>query len=60
MTALSTYLEGLARPIRVVVTGGREFIGGDLYSRQSDGKPWVEVAAFVADERFKQERLFNA
>jgi len=38
---------------------GREFIGGDLYSRQGDGKPWVDVAAFVADERFKQERLFE-
>lgn len=37
---------------------GRRFIGGDLYCRVSDGKPWVDVAAFVADERFKQERLF--
>lgn len=36
---------------------GRRFVGGDLLARE-DGTPWVEVAGSVADERFRQERLF--
>jgi hypothetical protein len=39
---------------------GRRFVGGDLLARQDDGKPWIDVAASVADERFKQTRLFGA
>ena len=44
---------------------GRRFIGGDLGSRTADperrldGVPWVEVAARVLDERFRQVRLFG-
>ena len=44
---------------------GRRFVGGDLGSRTPDaargldGAPWVDVAARVLDERFKQQRLFG-
>lgn len=37
---------------------GRRFVGGDLLARQDDGKPWVDVAAEVADARFAQLGLF--
>ena len=44
---------------------GRRFIGGDLGARTADDArgldavPWVDVAARVLDQRFKQERLFG-
>ena len=44
---------------------GRRFVGGDLGNRTPDtergldGAPWVDVAARVLDERFKQQRLFG-
>ena len=47
------------------VENGRRFIGGDLYSRETnperglDAAPWVEIAARVADERFTQARGFK-
>lgn len=31
---------------------GRDFIGGDLLSRDKDNKPWVNVAAEIAEGRF--------
>jgi hypothetical protein len=34
---------------------GRRFIGGDLFERQDDGVPWVEVAERVADARYGSE-----
>lgn len=46
---------------------GRRFVGGDLLSRQDnednrrrglDPAPWVDVAARVLDERWKQQRMF--
>ncbi len=38
---------------------GRQFIGGDLYERQDDGKPWVVVAAEIAEARYQQQALFG-
>ena len=44
---------------------GRRFVGGDMLSRVPDpergldGARWIDVAARVADERFRQERLFR-
>jgi DNA modification methylase len=38
---------------------GRRFVGGDLYVRTDDGRPWIDVAADVADARFRQARLFG-
>lgn len=40
------------------ISWGRRFIGGDLFTRQDDGKPWVDVAADVLIERQRQKRLF--
>ena len=37
---------------------GRRFIGGDLGARQTDGKPWVDVAADLWAARQRQGRLF--
>lgn len=41
------------------IAWGRRFIGGDLYARQEDGKPWVDVAAHVLTERQRQRSLFG-
>ncbi len=38
---------------------GRRFVGGDLLARQDDGKPWIEVAAEIAEERYRQTTLFG-
>ena len=38
---------------------GRRFHGGDLYERQSDKKPWVDVAAEIAEARYAQLGLFE-
>jgi hypothetical protein len=40
------------------IAWGRRFIGGDLFARQDDGKPWIDVAADVLIERQRQKRLF--
>ncbi len=37
---------------------GRRFIGGDLGARQTDGRPWVDVAADLWAARQRQGRLF--
>lgn len=40
------------------IAWGRRFIGGDLFARQEDGKPWIDVAADVLIERQRQKKLF--
>jgi hypothetical protein len=37
---------------------GRRAVGGDLYSRQTDGVPWIEVADQILRERLRQQALF--
>lgn len=41
------------------IAHGRVFVGGDLLARQEDGKPWIDVAAHVLNERQRQGRLFG-
>lgn len=36
---------------------GRRFIGGDLGARQTDNKPWIDVAADLWEARARQLRL---
>jgi len=38
---------------------GRRFIGGDLGARQTDGRPWVDVAADLWAARQRQVKLFG-
>lgn len=38
---------------------GRRFRGGDLFERQDDGKPWIDVAGEIAEERYRQQALFG-
>ena len=40
------------------IAWGRRLIGGDLFARQDDGKPWIDVAADVLIERQRQKKLF--
>lgn len=49
---------GAGTSLVAAMSHGRRFIGGDLLARVSDGKPWVDVAADIAEARFRQVRLF--
>lgn len=49
---------GAGTTAAAAIAWGRRFIGGDLFARQEDGKPWVDVAADVLVERQRQRRLF--
>ena len=49
---------GAGTTAAAAIAHGRRAIGGDLYARQSDGKPWVEVAAGILTERQRQQKLF--
>lgn len=37
---------------------GRDFAGGDLFCRPSDGVPWIDVARGVLERRTAQQRMF--
>ena len=50
---------GAGTTAAAAIAWGRRFVGGDLYARQTDGKPWVEVAAHILTERQRQQGLFG-
>lgn len=49
---------GAGTSLVAAIEHGRRFVGGDIGTRTEDGKAWVDVAAGVADERFRQQRMF--
>ena len=50
---------GSGTTLVAALESGRRFVGGDLLAR-ADGVPWVEVAAAIADQRCRQQRLVAA
>jgi DNA methylase len=50
---------GAGTTAAAAIAHGRRFVGGDIGSRQEDGKPWVDVAAHVLVERQRQGKLFG-
>lgn len=50
---------GAGTTAAAAIAWDRRFIGGDLFARQDDGKPWVDVAAHVLTERQRQRRMFG-
>ena len=49
---------GAGTTAAAAIAHGRRFIGGDLFARQEDQKPWIDVAADILIERQRQARLF--
>ena len=49
---------GAGTTAAAAIAHGRRFIGGDLFARQDDGKPWIDVAADILIERQRQARMF--
>lgn len=38
---------------------GRRFYGGDLLARQGDGRPWIDIAEEIAEDRYAQRTIFE-
>ena len=49
---------GAGTTAAAAIANGRRAVGGDLYSRQTDGVPWIEVADQILRERLRQQALF--
>jgi len=50
---------GAGTTAAAAIAHGRRFVGGDLFARQEDRKPWIDVAADILIERQRQARLFG-